>query len=73
MAKKTMTLNLSEEEMAALERLCEKKDLSKTAVVRQALRLYQRVFRSGSKRAISCFSSSQASKRESRGHDAMSS
>ena len=43
MAKKTMTLNLSEEEMAALERLCEKKDLSKTALVRQALRLYQRV------------------------------
>ena len=43
MAKKTMTLNLSEEEMAVLERLCEKKDLSKTALVRQALRLYQRV------------------------------
>lgn len=43
MAKKTMTLNLSDEEMAVLERLCEKKDLSKTALIRQALRLYQRI------------------------------
>lgn len=41
--KKTMTLNLTEAEMAALEELCEKKDLSKTAVLRQALRLYQMV------------------------------
>ncbi|AYF88160.1 putative transcriptional regulator [Pseudomonas fluvialis] len=40
-AKKTMTLNLTDAEMAALEELCEKKDLSKTSVVRQALRLYQ--------------------------------
>jgi len=43
MAKKTMTLNLSDEEMAVLEQLCEKKDLSKTALIRQALRLYQRI------------------------------
>lgn len=43
MVKKTMTLNLSDEEMAVLERLCEKKDLSKTALIRQALRLYQRI------------------------------
>lgn len=42
-AKRTMTLNLSDAEMAALERLSEKKDLSKTAVLRQALRLYQMV------------------------------
>jgi len=42
-AKKTMTLNLTDAEMAALEELCEKKDLSKTSVVRQALRLYQLV------------------------------
>jgi hypothetical protein len=41
--KKTMTLNLTEAEMAALEGLCEEKDLSKTAVIRQALRLYQLV------------------------------
>ncbi|MEE4212301.1 MAG: ribbon-helix-helix protein, CopG family [Parvularcula sp.] len=43
MTKKTMTLNLSEAEMAVLEALCEKKDLSKTVLLRQALRLYQRV------------------------------
>jgi predicted transcriptional regulator len=41
--KRTMTLNLSEAEMTALEELCTKKDLSKTAVLRQALRLYQTV------------------------------
>jgi predicted transcriptional regulator len=39
--KKTMTLNLTDAEMAVLEELSEKKDLSKTAVLRQALRLYQ--------------------------------
>lgn len=43
MSKKTMTLNLTEAEMAVLEDLCEKKDLSKTVLLRQALRLYQRV------------------------------
>lgn len=42
-AKRTMTLNLTDAEMAALEELCQKKDLSKTAVLRQALRLYQMV------------------------------
>ena len=41
--KKTMTVNLSEAEMRALEEICEQKDLSKTAVVRQALQHYQRV------------------------------
>ena len=39
--KKTMTLSLSEPEMAALEVLCERKGLSKTTLLRQALRLYQ--------------------------------
>jgi predicted transcriptional regulator len=39
--KKTMTLNLTDAEMRVLDELCEKKDLSKTAVLRQALRLYQ--------------------------------
>ena len=39
--KRTMTLNLSEEEMAVLDDLAAKKDLTKTAVIRQALRLYQ--------------------------------
>ncbi len=41
--KKTMTLNLTDQEMQALEDLSTKKDLSKTAVLRQALRLYQLV------------------------------
>jgi predicted transcriptional regulator len=39
--KKTMTLNLTDSEMKVLEELCEKKDLSKTSILRQALRLYQ--------------------------------
>lgn len=39
--KRTMTLNLSEAEMGLLEELCEKKELSKTALIRQALKLYQ--------------------------------
>lgn len=38
--KKTMTLNLTDAEMAVLEALSEKKEMSKTAVLRQALRLY---------------------------------
>ena len=41
--KKTMTLNLTDAEMRVLDELCDKKDLSKTAVLRQALRLYQLV------------------------------
>ncbi|MBA2678827.1 MAG: ribbon-helix-helix protein, CopG family [Ktedonobacteraceae bacterium] len=40
-SKKTMTLNLTDAEMQALDQLSERKDLSKTAVLRQALRLYQ--------------------------------
>lgn len=42
-AKRTMTLNLTEPEMLVLEELSVKKDLSKTSVLRQALRLYQMV------------------------------
>lgn len=41
--KRTMTLNLTEAEMGVLEELCEQKGLSKTALVRQALRLYKSV------------------------------
>lgn len=41
--KRTMTLNLTDAEMTALEDLATKKDLNKTAVIRQALRLYQMV------------------------------
>ena len=40
-SKRTMTFNLSEAEMGVLEELCEKKELSKTALLRQALKLYQ--------------------------------
>jgi hypothetical protein len=36
-----MTLNLTPREMEVLEELAKKKDLNKTAVLRQALRLYQ--------------------------------
>lgn len=43
MTKKTMTLNLADDEMAVLEDLARRKDLSKTGVLRQALRLYQMV------------------------------
>jgi len=42
-AKRTMTLNLTEAEMAVLDELSQKKDLTKTAVLRQALRLLQMV------------------------------
>jgi hypothetical protein len=41
--KKTMTLNLTAREMEALEELATKKEMSKTAVLRHALRLYQLV------------------------------
>jgi len=41
--KKTMTLNLTLAEMGALDELALKKELSKTAIIRQALRLYQMV------------------------------
>lgn len=41
--KKTMTLNLTEAEMQVLGSLSEKKDLSKTALLRQALRMYQMI------------------------------
>lgn len=43
MADKTMRLNLSEREMAALDALATDKGMSKTAIMRQALRLYQLV------------------------------
>lgn len=42
-AKRTMTLNLTEAEMEVLTELCEKKELSKTALLRQALRMYQAI------------------------------
>lgn len=41
--KKTMTLNLTESEMRVLEDLAKKKELTKTALIRQAIRLFQMV------------------------------
>jgi len=38
--KKTMTLNLSEEEMKSLEELALRNDMSKTAVLKKAIRIY---------------------------------
>jgi len=43
MSKRTMTLNLTEKEMQVLDELCARKGLNKTALLRQALRLYQAV------------------------------
>ena len=41
--KRTMTLNLTEQEMKVVEQLAKQKELTKTGVLRQALRLYQMV------------------------------
>ncbi len=41
--KRSMTLNLTSPEMEALGELAQRKDLSKTAIIRQAIRLYQLV------------------------------
>lgn len=41
--KRTMTLNLTDAEMEALEELAQTKELTKTAVIRQAIKLYQMV------------------------------
>lgn len=43
MDKRTMTLNLSAQEMDVVEKLADEKGLSKTALLRQALRLYQSI------------------------------
>lgn len=42
-SKRTMTLNLSEQEMKVVEELAKKKDLSKTGIMKLALRLLQAV------------------------------
>ena len=42
-AKRTMTLNLTDAEMRVLDELSVRKDMTKTAVLRQALRLYQTI------------------------------
>lgn len=43
LSKRTMTLNLTDTEMNVLEDLCTKKDINKTTLLRQALRLYQAI------------------------------
>lgn len=45
--KRTLTLNLSDEEMAMLEALADKLGMSKSAVLRQAIRLYDTQHREG--------------------------
>lgn len=42
-ASKTMTLNLTEAEMQVIDDLAHKKGMNKTALLKQALRLYQAV------------------------------
>ena len=39
--KRTMTLNLTDEEMKVLEELSSRYEMSKTAILRKALRMYQ--------------------------------
>ena len=39
-AKRTMTLNLTDAEMALLDRLCERYEMNKTAVMKKALRMF---------------------------------
>ena len=41
--KKQMTLNLTDTEMNVLEELSQRRELSKTALIRQAIKLYQMV------------------------------
>lgn len=43
MDRKQMTLVLNDKEMALLEEMAERRGMSKTALLRQALRLYQSV------------------------------
>ncbi|MEN6578329.1 MAG: ribbon-helix-helix protein, CopG family [Phycisphaerales bacterium] len=61
--KKTMTLNLTDTEMGVLEELARKKDLSKTAIVRQALRLYQMVEMRFNRGEILCFEDEKEKKK----------
>jgi len=39
--KRTMTLNLTDDEMTSLETLSTRYDMTKTAIIRKALRMYQ--------------------------------
>ena len=61
--KRTMTLNLTPREMDVLEELAKKKELNKTAVLRQALRLYQVVDEKLSRGEVLFFEDKVAKKR----------
>lgn len=41
--KRTMTLNLTDDEMNALDALSSRYEMSKTAIIRKALRMYQMI------------------------------
>lgn len=43
MSKRTMSISLPEREMGALEDLSKRKGMSKAALIRQAIRLYQSI------------------------------
>jgi hypothetical protein len=43
MSVKTMTLNLTDQEMSVVEELASKKGLNKTALMKQCLRVYQTI------------------------------
>ena len=69
LTKRTMTLNLTDAEMRVLESLSTQKDLSKTAVIRQALRLYQLLdtrLSKGEKLTLVGFGTFQVRERKSR-------
>jgi len=63
-AKRTMTLNLSGQEMAVLEKLAREEGITKTALMRQALRLYQSMH-VRVKRGEKLFSEGRANKEKS--------
>ena len=63
-AKRTMTLNLSGQEMAVLEKLAREEGITKTALMRQALRLYQSMH-ARVKRGEKLFSEGRANKEKS--------
>lgn len=62
--KRTMTLNLSEQEMLVLEELAEKKDISKTGVIKLAIRLLQ-ILDSRSRMGHKLFLEDEATKEKS--------
>ncbi len=52
----TMTFNMSDAEMAVLSHLAEEQEMSKTQLLKQALRFYQLVTRRAAQGETFCFS-----------------